>query len=218
MLDVVQEITGISAEQLIRDVYDGKIKPPKSARYGNLDPAVAERMEALEQEVNTAKTERAQAAAREAYTRDVGIVTDFFKENAEDFPLLNALPWAPGTLVNMAGRNAGKTPNEIAVDMEQRERANLASLLSNDAALDAVLKSNDKLKERLAARFTTGGQVPAVSNGRGAEAGNGASSLGSASSESALAGADTRTREEIDEFAHRQMEHRWAEKRAGRIS
>lgn len=207
VLDVLQEVTGMDFEQLGRAILDGSVKPPKGQRYANLPPEVVRQLEEQDRQLKEITQERETYKQQQARQQDEARASSFIRENAQDFPLLASAPWAAATIVQTARQQGTNDASEIIVALEQSLRANLESLLSNEAALDAVFGSNDKLRERLVAKY---GQ-PAASNGRGKEGGNG-SVAPSPVSESAFAGSGNRTRAEIDEHASREFARHMAAK------
>lgn len=215
LLDVVHELSGYTFPELVDAINGDVVKPHKGARYANLPPDVAERLEQQEKDLAEMKREREQQADQAAFQRDIGIASGYLKENADEFPLLAEMDWAPSVIVNTTRQKGDGNGHAVAVALERSLRANFERFLGSDRAVDALIKSNEKLKERLSSRF--GGGQPAVSNGRGSGGGNGAPSLGSVSSERALAGPDSRSRDEIDRHAHEALEQRMAAKRRGEI-
>lgn len=212
VLDVIQELTGYSFVDLAKAINEEVVKPPKGARYANLPPEAVQRIEELEKEVKAGKETREREAFQAQFRQDTEAVAGYLKKNADDFPILNALELAPAVVQSAYQQQKLNEGVRIAVDLEQRQRATFERLLSNDAALEAVIGSNDTLRAKLAAKF--GGQPPVVSNGHGGEAGNGAPPQVSRSSEQPLVGPDTRTDAEREAYAVAELAKRMAAKNA----
>jgi len=205
---------GLSLEKIVKGTVDGVFKPP-SKRY-ELPPEVASRLEHLDRFAAEVMREREAREKQEQRQKDESIITRFFKQNPDRFPLLATFDWAAPTVIQRAYQHNLTNAEPIMAEQEKILAADFGRLLGNERALNALLKSNPALQKTLEQRFGALSKTasPEASNGSGKR---GADSPRSLSDTSTAAPADSRepTREELKKRAASALAERLAGRRAG---
>lgn len=159
-LEFMADEMGCTLEELIRDINDGKTRPP--GQRPRVDPAIQAELEAIKTEnarlAKLAEEREAKEQEREAqklFESQVDFAQGWLSKNAEEFPLLQAIPWAAKNIVNGARQNGGDM-GEPARRLQQSILDDLVPLLDRDDAWKLFDgKLSKEAKEKLAKRFGT---------------------------------------------------------------
>jgi hypothetical protein len=137
-LDFMADEMGCTLEELIKDINEGKTKPP--GQRPRVDPAIQAEMEAQKAEIArlaklaTDREEKEKAEAQErSYKDHVTQASGWLKEHADEFPALQAIPWAAASIVRAAYQNGGDM-GEPARKLQEDMVRDFAAMLGVDAA------------------------------------------------------------------------------------
>lgn len=147
-LDLLEEL-GWNYEKLTQGIVEKGLRP--RAQRAELPPEVKQQLDELN-EFKQRVTQREQTAAEQAQrTRDVTNVRRYIEQNAEQFPFSSALEWAADAVLDntMAAKQADALPFLRA--FEQSLVTSTVTMMGNERALRALLKSKPELRESLIA-------------------------------------------------------------------
>jgi hypothetical protein len=166
-LDVLEEL-GWTYEKLTEAIVEQKVKP--RAQRMELPPEIKQQLDELKADKEQ-RTQREQAeVARQQRSRDVVNVKKYIEQQAEQYPFSAALEWAAEAVLDntMAAKQADALPFLRA--FEESLVTSAVTMLGNERAFKALLKSKPELKQSLMAALgvsTSNEADPAASNGAG---------------------------------------------------
>lgn len=156
VLDALEELTGMTYEQLTKAIVEGKVRPGRGR--SQLPPEEQARIDGMAAELEKLRVanERAeqqrqqqeqQQEQQQTFVRHIDQATAYLRENEEQFPLLAASSWAPADLVRAAYQRNTRDIVSIAREYEAKLNENLQALLGNEKArkrlkLDAPKPAN----------------------------------------------------------------------------
>lgn len=137
---------GLSYNDITQKILKGELKAPDE-----LDERL-EPMSKIEKELAELKAERDAEKAEKAYTRDLDTVSSHVTKRADAYPVASSLPSIKTMLLEACYGRKTSDFDSVLAEYEEVATADTRAILSNPAAVKALLKDS-KIRETLGAHF-----------------------------------------------------------------
>jgi hypothetical protein len=179
-LDLLDEL-GWDLEKLAKGVVEQGLRP--RAQRMELPPEIRQEIDDLKRDRQQRQEREQRDQFQQMRTNQVATIKNYIGQNAESFPFAAAVDWAAESVWDSAHGSGAADGLPMLRSLEESFAANTAAVLGNERALKALLTSNPKLRETLAAALGASAPSkeapPEASNGSGNQGADGPRSVSS---------------------------------------
>jgi hypothetical protein len=165
LLDVLAEEADVDFATLVSEIEAGKIKAPRPRAH--IPPELLAKQQEMEAQLKAlrerdeaAQRERQEAEQKRRYDDHVGQAKSWLDNNADDYPLLSAMSFGPGNIIQGVYRENNPDMSAIARKLEDGLAGNVLAILGSERGIKSLAKLAPKAKEQIAKAFGLALEAP----------------------------------------------------------